>query len=66
MASVVEALDRAAIRLDDAVQDARLAGSALDGVSDPLAERVAEVAVRADEVRCSVVRARDALVDAGG
>ena len=65
MASVVEALDRAAIRLDDVVQGARLATSALDGVSEPLAERVAEVAARADEVRLSVVRARDALVDAG-
>jgi len=65
MAAAVDALDTAAARLDQVVQGARLAGSALDGVSGSLVERIEDVASRADDVRLSVVQARDALVDAG-
>jgi hypothetical protein len=65
MVASVEALDTAAARLDQVVQGARLAGSALDGVSGSLVEQIQDVASRADDVRLSVVHARDALVQAG-
>jgi hypothetical protein len=65
MASAVEALDMAASRLDDVLDATKAAEHALDGISDPLVDRVHEVQVKAEDVRSSVARARDALDSAG-
>jgi hypothetical protein len=65
MAAALDALSTAAARLGEA-HDATLASArALDGVSDSLFDGVREVISRMDEVRRSVVRARDALDHAG-
>jgi hypothetical protein len=65
MGTAMEALDRAAACLDDVVEGTRLAARALDGVAHPLVDRAAEVTAVADDLRLSVVRARDALIEAG-
>jgi hypothetical protein len=65
MGTAMEALDRAAASLDDVVEGTRLATRALDGVSHPLVDRAAELTAHVDELRLSVVRARDALIEAG-
>ncbi len=65
MASAVEALAAAAARLGQAHDAALEAARALDGVSDNLFDGVREAIVRMDDVRSSVVRARDALEHAG-
>ncbi len=65
MAAAVECLGTATARLGE-VHDAALdAARALDGVSDSLFDGVRDVLVRLDEVRRGVVRARDALDQAG-
>lgn len=65
MAAALEALSTAAVRLGEAHDAALEAARALDGVSDSMFDGVREVVVRMAEVRGSVVRARDALEDAG-
>lgn len=65
MSSVTDALATAESKLDDVLDAAKAAASALDGVSDSLVDRIREVSTRADDVRSSVVRARDALEQAG-
>ncbi len=65
MAAAVESLASAASRLGEAHDAALEAARALDGVSDALCDGVRDVLVRMDEVRSSVVRARDALDRAG-
>jgi hypothetical protein len=65
MSSAIDALTTAASKLDDVLDSARAPATALDGISDSLVDRVHEVSTRADEVRSSVVRARDALDHAG-
>ena len=65
MSTAAESLSQAARRLGDAHDAALDVARALDGVSDSLFDGVREVIVRMDEVRGSVVRARDALEHAG-
>jgi ABC-type transporter Mla subunit MlaD len=65
MSSAIDALDTAAGRLDEVLEGAKAAANALDGISDSLVDKVREVASKADDVRSSVVRARDALDQAG-
>lgn len=65
MAAAVEGISRAAVRLGEAHDAALDAARALDGVSDSLFDGVRDVLVRMDEVRRGVVRARDALDEAG-
>lgn len=65
MASAAEELGTAARRLGEAHDAALDAVRALDGVSASLFDGVRDVIVRMDEVRSSVVRARDALDQAG-
>ena len=65
MSTVVDSLAAAASRLDDVAESARYAASVLDGVSDGLVDRAMDLVRRADDVRVSVVRARDALDQAG-
>lgn len=65
MAAALDALGTAAARLGEAHDAALDAARALDGVSDSLFDGVRDVIVRMDEVRRSVVRARDALDHAG-
>lgn len=65
MAAAVECLSTAAARLGEAHDAALDAARALDGVSDSLFDGVRDVLVRMDEVRRGVVRARDALDQAG-
>ena len=65
MSTAAEALGLAASRLDEVSESARSAASALDGVSERLVDRAMDLVGRADEVRVSVVRARDALDSAG-
>ncbi len=65
MAAAVEGLATAANRLGEAHDAALEAARALDGISDSLFDGVRDVLVRIDEVRSSVVRARDALDRAG-
>jgi hypothetical protein len=65
MSAAIDALDTAAGLLTDVLEGAKAAANALDGISDALVDRVREVASKADDVRSSVVRARDALDQAG-
>lgn len=65
MSTAAESLGQAASRLDEVSESARSAASALDGVSDKLVDRAMDLVRRAEEVRDSVVRARDALEGAG-
>jgi len=65
MSAAVDGLSTAASKLDDVLHAARASASALDGISDALVDRVGEVSTKADEVRSSVVRALDALEQAG-
>lgn len=65
MSTAAESLGQAASRLDEVSEEARLVASALDGVSDKLVDRAMDLVRRAEEVRDSVARARDALEGAG-
>lgn len=65
MAAAVDALATAGIKLGEAHDAALDAARALDGVSDSLFDGVREVIVRMADVRASVMRARDALDQAG-
>lgn len=65
MATAAEGLGTAARRLGEAHDAVLDAARALDGISDSLFDGVRDVIVRMDEVRSSVVRAGDALDQAG-
>lgn len=65
MGTARDALDTAVSKLTEARDGAAAAARAVDGVSDPLTDRVYDVVVRADEARTSAIRARDALDHAG-
>ena len=65
MSSAIDALDTATGRLDDVLEGAKAAANALDGISDSLIDKIREVASKADDVRSSVLRAWDALDQAG-
>ena len=65
MSAAVDGLSVAASRLDEVLDSARAASAALDGISDTLCDKIHDVRARADDVRSSVVRARDALDQAG-
>ena len=65
MSSAMDGLSTAAARLDEVMDSAQAAESALDGVSDAFVDRVAVISKKAEEVRSSVLRALDALEQAG-
>lgn len=65
MSTAVDSLTAAASRLDEVADSARHAASVMDGVSDGLVDRAMDLVRRADDVRVSVVRARDSLDHAG-
>lgn len=65
MSAAVDGLSTAAARLDEVMDSAQAAESALDGVSDALVDRVGVISKKAEEIRSSVLRALDALEQAG-
>ena len=65
MSAAVDGLSTAATRLDEVMHSAQAAESALEGISDAFVDRVGEISKKAEDVRSSVLRALDALEQAG-